>query len=138
MYAGSRSSMATSDTEGLQSVLDVLRRPVAGRGVGLIAECRQQRCVPDAVGVGDVGIEHVHPFQQRVVEFAQLRVLESAPPVVGHQPVVCFDGKEPVCVDLMGMHGQKVVRRGDCHAEVTRQQAVFYQQECLVFRHNRQ
>ena len=89
----------------------------------------------DVITAGDGGIEHVHPSQQIVVEGRHLRILIAAPPVVGHQLIVGLDGVESVGIHLMGMHGQKIIRRRDGLAEVPLQQGLHDHIECIVLYH---
>ena len=89
----------------------------------------------DVVGVGDIGVEHIHPFQQRVVEVGQLGILESPAPVVGHQLIVRPDGEKTVGIDLMRIDGEEIVHRRNGLAEVAPQQLCQYEVECFVMYH---
>ena len=100
-----------------------------------IKERRQQGRVANVVGVGDIGVEHIHPLQQRAVEIGQLGIFVASTPVIGHQLIVRLNGKETVGIDLMGIDGQEIVHRHDRLSEVAPQQVGPYEIECFVIYH---
>ena len=52
--------------------------------------------MPHFIVAGYRSVKDIHAFQHVIIEMFQLRVLESAPPVVGHPLIVGPDGVQPV------------------------------------------
>ena len=88
-----------------------------------------------AVADADIGAEHVHTLQERLIECRQLRVLEATLPVISHQLIVGAHGVKPVGVHLMGMHREEGLELADGGAEVARLQMVEYLFQTLMGLH---
>ena len=58
----------------------------------------------------DIGTEHIHALQQRLVECWQLRVFESTFPIISHQLIIRFKGMQSVGVNLMRMDREIVLQ----------------------------
>ena len=111
---------------------DVLGRPVAGGAQRLLTQRDEKGRPAYTVSYGRITVELVHTTQEAVIQLSHLRVLESTPPVVGHQTEVVTDGGQPVGIDLLRIGRHEILHRHDGLAQVSPEQPLPHQRQTLV------